>query len=137
LPFIVFNNNIHPHTYINKILFSFHLTHPGPLSLSSPLILNWMDSGERKLIFRYHLSRSLKWVSCLDYLLERYICRYSAHRIPILTLDDHLGYPFELALLGMHYLLGTLQRSPQIISHRQNMHPNTNVAPSIRGCIRS
>jgi hypothetical protein len=50
-------------------------------ALESPAHIEWgMSSRERKSIFRYPLSWHLKWISCLDYLLERYRCRYNAHK---------------------------------------------------------
>jgi hypothetical protein len=68
------------HTHINKILFfsSIPLTWAHFLSLPS-LTLNWMGSGERKLIFKYPLSLYLKWVSYLDYPLEMLQCSSSIY----------------------------------------------------------
>jgi hypothetical protein len=67
-------------THINKILFfpSIPPTRARFLSLPS-LTLNWMGSGERKLIFMYALSLYLKWVSCLDYPLETLQCSSSIY----------------------------------------------------------
>jgi hypothetical protein len=49
----------------------------------------------RKPIFRFPLSLHPKWVSPLGHPLERYRCRYNAHRVPILSLGVYLGAPLE------------------------------------------
>jgi hypothetical protein len=81
-----------------KYYFFFHPTNPACFLSLPPLILNWMGSGERKLIFKYYLSQPLKLISYLGYPLKRYICQYTAYRVPILDLSVHLDSPLELAL---------------------------------------